>query len=155
MLCEPITYTDFDGNVHENEPFYFNISRPEIADLQFSTPGGLRAHIQRIMKTEDLNEIYSLFKEIVLKSYGVKTPDGKSFVKVDEHGRSLGDLFQYHAAYEVLFEKLISDDESIAAFINEVTPKLSEEERKVAEKQMEEAGFKVVHLENRQTVAPK
>lgn len=137
MLKERIKYVDFDGNEHE-EDFYFNFSRPEIVDMQFSTPGGLRSHILRITQTEDVMEIYALFKEIVLKSYGEKSPDGRSFVKIDENGRSLGEKFQYHAAYEVLFSKLISSEDNMTAFINAVTPELTKEEREQAEKSLAE-----------------
>lgn len=157
MLKERIKYKDYDGVDHE-EDFYFNISKPEVTDLQFSTPGGLRTHIKRIVQTDDVVEIYALFKEIVLKSYGEKTPDGKSFIKVDSNGRSLGELFQYHAAYEKLFEKLTTSEDSIAAFINAVTPELTPEERAAAEKAMkEEDGFPnlAVVENNRQTVAPQ
>lgn len=145
MLKERIKYVDFNGNERE-EDFYFNISRPEVVDLQFSTPGGLRAHILRIIETEDTVKIYELFKEIVLKSYGEKTPDGKSFVKTDEHGRFLGESFQYHAAYEVLFSKLISSEDTMTNFINAITPELTEEERKAAKEA--EADFKVLKLED-------
>ncbi len=137
MLKERVDYKDFDGNDCAID-LYFNISRPELIDLQFSTEGGLRAHIERIALTKDVKELYNLVTEIVIKSYGERTPDGKSFIKKTPDGRYLGEMFLYHAAYEPFFLKLIENETNIANFINAVTPTLTDEERKESEKIVKE-----------------
>ena len=41
MLKKTITYTDYDGN-ERTEDFYFNISKAELAELEYSVKGGLK-----------------------------------------------------------------------------------------------------------------
>lgn len=117
MLKKRIKYTDFDGNERE-EDFFFHLMESEIAEMELSTAGGFTESIQRIIQSQDVPEIIKQFKTIILKSYGVKSPDGKRFIKND----ALSEEFSQTNAYSKLFMELATDDEAASAFINSIVP---------------------------------
>ena len=80
MLKKTITYTDYNG-VERKEDFYFNLTKAELMEMEMSTKGGLAEMIQRVVDSKDVPEIIKIFKELVLKAYGEKSPDGKRFIK--------------------------------------------------------------------------
>lgn len=122
MIKKEIKYTDLNGEASVKDA-YFDLNESELVGLEFTTPGGFKAHLERITKEQDRQEIYRLFKEILINAYGEKSPDGKYFMKVDENGRSLGELFQYSPAFNVLFMELIQNEDTMATFINGIVPK--------------------------------
>ena len=119
MLKKRIKYTDFDGNERE-EDFFFHLMESEIAEMELSTAGGFTESIQRIIQSQDVPEIIKQFKTIILKSYGVKSPDGKRFIKNDELREAFA---QTEAnAYSKLFMELATDDAAASAFVNGIVP---------------------------------
>ena len=117
MLKKHIKYTDYDGNLRE-EDFYFNLNKAEIAEMEMSTAGGLDKMINQIISEQDGKRIIELFKELVLKSYGKKSADGKRFIKSDE----LSEEFSQTEAYSDLFMELATDADAAAAFVNGIIP---------------------------------
>lgn len=117
MLKKRIKYVDFDGNKRE-EDFFFHLMESEIAEMELSTAGGFTESIQRIIQSQDVPEIIKQFKIIILKSYGVKSPDGKRFIK----NEALSEEFSQTNAYSKLFMELATDDEAASAFINGIVP---------------------------------
>lgn len=117
MLKKSITYTDYEG-VERTEDFYFNLSKAELVEMEFGVDGGLQKKIDKIVQSRDSKEIISLFKDIILRSYGVKSDDGKRFIKSKE----LADEFSQTEAYSELFMALASDDKEAADFINGIVP---------------------------------
>lgn len=83
MIKETITYTDYNGN-SRTEDFYFNLTKAEVMEMEMSTKGGLAEMIQRIVAAQDQPAIIKIFKDLIIKAYGVKSPDGKRFMKSDE-----------------------------------------------------------------------
>ena len=69
MICETITYTDFDG-VERTENFYFNLTEAEITEWSLSVEGGLQEYIDRIVKAKSQKELVELFKTVIEKAYG-------------------------------------------------------------------------------------
>lgn len=133
MIRWPITYTDFDDN-ERTEDFYFNLSKSELMEMDFSQTGGMEKMIRSIVEAQDTKGIIEVFKAIILKSYGEKSLDGKQFVKL-RNGQKLAEEFQQTAAYDALFMELATDDKKAADFINGVIPKalakqLAEEQTK-------------------------
>lgn len=120
MLKKTITYTDYDG-VQRTEDFYFNLSKAEIAEMELSTAGGLDKTINRIVAEQDGKRIIALFKDLVLKSYGKKSDDGRRFIKSQE----LRDEFSQTEAYSDLFMELATDADAAAAFVNGIVPDMS------------------------------
>ena len=118
MLVKKIKYTDYN-DVERNETFYFNLSKPELIELQASQEGGLSEYINKIAEEQDMKKIIEFFKTIINISYGCKSADGKRFVKSKE----LTEAFMQSEAYSELFMELSSNAEAAAEFVNGIVPK--------------------------------
>ena len=119
MLKKTITYTDYNGS-ERTEDFYFNLTKAEIMEMEMSTSGGLAEMIKRIVAAQDAPAIIKIFKELILKAYGEKSPDGKKFIKNDE----LSTGFSQTEAYSQLFMELATNADAAADFVNGITPKM-------------------------------
>lgn len=117
MLRKTIKYTDYNG-VEREEDYLFNLSKAECMEMELSTNGGMENMIKQIIAEKDNEKIVNLFKKIILKAYGVKSPDGKYFRKSDEISAD----FAATEAYSVLFMELSTDADAAAKFINAVLP---------------------------------
>ena len=69
MFTKTVTYKDFDGN-ERTEVCRFNLSEPEIIEMETSYPGGLEQMLKKIIEEKDQQKILAVFKELMLKSYG-------------------------------------------------------------------------------------
>lgn len=118
MLAKTIKYTDYNG-VERKETHYFNYNKAEITEMELSTAGGLTEMIKKITEAQDGPSIMKLFKDIILGSYGVKSPDGKQFIKSDE----LSKQFSQTEAYSELFMELVTNADAAAEFVNGIVPK--------------------------------
>lgn len=117
MLVKNITYTDYNGN-ERTEKFYFNLSKAELVEMEYSATGGLAQTIEKIIEAQDGPQIMALFKELILKAYGEKSADGKRFVKSKE----LSEEFAQTEAYVQLFMELATDAEAASNFVNGLIP---------------------------------
>ena len=117
MLKKTITYQDYNG-VERTEDFYFNLTKAEIMEMEMSTEGGMADMITRIVSAQDTPAIIKVFKDLLLKSYGTKSPDGKRFIKSKE----LSDEFAQTEAYSVLFMELATDADAASNFVNGIIP---------------------------------
>ena len=117
MLKKTITYTDYDGN-ERTEDFYFGLNKAELLELEMSVSGGYQALLQKIISEKDMPRLISIFKELVLKSYGAKSLDGKRFIKNEE----LTNEFIQTEAYSDLFMSLAADANAAAEFCNGIMP---------------------------------
>lgn len=117
MLKKTISYTDYDGN-QRTEDFYFNLSKAEITEMELSMEGGMRAYIQRIIAAKSQLELVKLFKDVVLKSYGKKSADGRLFLKND----AIRAEFEASPAFSAIYMELMSDAQKAANFINGLMP---------------------------------
>ncbi len=118
MLKKTITYTDYNG-VERTEDFYFNLNESEITEMQYGFEGGLAQMLMKIINAQDAPAIIRVMKEIVLKSYGEKSPDGKRFIKSKE----LSEAFSQTEAYNQLYMELATDDKKGADVVNAIIPK--------------------------------
>jgi hypothetical protein len=114
------TYTDYNGE-EKTENFWFNLDKFELAELLATPSGGLDALLEKVVNTNDTATIVRTFKEIILKAYGEKTPDGR-FVKIDDAGHPLSVRFSQTAVFPELFMELAFDSEKAANFINGCMP---------------------------------
>lgn len=117
MLKKSITYTDYNGS-ERTEDFYFNLTKAEIMEMEMSTTGGLTEMINRIVAAQDAPAIISIFKKLILKAYGEKSPDGKRFIKNDE----LATAFSQTEAYSQLFMELATNADEASKFVNGIVP---------------------------------
>ena len=118
MLKKTIKYTNYN-DVQMTEDFYFNLTKAEIMEMEMSTSGGLAEMITKIVNAQDAPAIIKIFKELILRAYGEKSPDGKRFIKSKE----LSDAFAQTEAYSELFMELSTDADAAAAFVNGIVPK--------------------------------
>lgn len=117
MLKKTITYTDFNG-VERTEDFYFNLNKAEIMEMELCTTGGLAEMIERVVAAKDTPTIVKIFKDLILKSYGHKSPDGKQFIKSEQ----ISTDFSQTEAYSQLFMELATDADAAAKFVNGIVP---------------------------------
>jgi hypothetical protein len=118
MLKRTIMFEDFNG-VQSTEVYYFNLSKSELIELEVGYKAGLQAALTKIIEAEDKASLIAEFKKIILLAYGIKSEDGKRFIKSDE----LRKEFEQTAAYQQLFMELALDESKAAEFINGVLPK--------------------------------
>lgn len=117
MLKKTIEYVDYNGNPRK-EDFYFNMSEAELTEMEYSTNGGFTEMIKRVVSAQDGATIMKTFKDIILKSYGEKTLDGKRFVKSKE----LSEAFSQTEAFSKLYMELCTDDNAASDFFNGIIP---------------------------------
>lgn len=126
MLKHTIDYTDFNGT-KRSEEFYFNLTQTEALELETSVDEGFSDMLKRIAETEDRREMIQIFKKIILLSYGLKSDDGRRFIKSDQ----LREDFQQTAAFSALYMSFITDANMAAKFINGIIPDVSDIEKKL------------------------
>lgn len=117
MLKKTITYTDYNGTTRK-EDFYFNLTQAEVTELEVSVEGGLVEMINRIVAAQNGKVIIETFKDIILRAYGEKSPDGRRFIKNQE----VRDAFAQTEAYSKLFMELATDAKAASEFVNGIVP---------------------------------
>ena len=123
MLKKTITYTDYNGTTRK-EDFYFNLTQAEVTELEVSVEGGLVEQINRIVAAQNGKVIIETFKDIILRAYGEKSPDGRRFIKNQE----VRDAFAQTEAYSNLFMELATDAKAASEFVNGIVPPKTEKE---------------------------
>lgn len=144
MYKKMIKYEDFNG-VQREEPFYFNLSKAELMEMELSTQAGVDEMIRMLIATRDHAKIVETYKNLILKSYGIKSEDGTRFIKTPE----LREAFEQSNAYSEFFIELMSSSEAQAAFINGVVsgvnmPEMKEED---AIAKLKELGYDTTRIE--------
>lgn len=112
MLKKTIAYTDYNGN-QRNETFYFNLSKSELVELSVTY-----GNFSDIAASNDIGKLVGAMKDIILKAYGVKSDDGKRFIKSQE----LSLEFYQSEAYSTLFMELATNSDEANKFIKGLIP---------------------------------
>lgn len=118
MLKRPITYENFNDET-VTEDFYFNLSKTELVKLDVQYEDGLGTHLVKVSRSENKKELLETFMDLILRSYGEKSADGKTFTKSD----AMREAFSQTAAFDTLFIELTKNETTIAEFIIGVFPK--------------------------------
>lgn len=117
MFKKEITFKDYN-DVERKESFYFNLTKAELTEMELSQQGGLGKTIEKVVETKEIPKIMEIFKNLIQKSYGVKSEDGRRFKKSDEITKE----FTETEAYSILFMELATDSDAAAAFVNGIIP---------------------------------
>lgn len=117
MLKKTVKYVDYNG-VERVEDFYFNMTKAEVAEMEMSVEGGFSKMLQELVASKDNVKIVALFKQMVLKAYGEKSPDGRRFIKSE----AISEAFSQTEAYSEIFMELALNEEAAAAFVNGIMP---------------------------------
>lgn len=150
MYAKTIKYTDYNGNQRE-ETFYFNLSKAELIDLEWRTPGGLENYMKHIMSMMDGQALADTFKMLIEKSYGVKDPEGRRFIKNEQVLKN----FTETEAYVELYVQLATDDKAAAEFVNGIFPKEAVEAARKQKEMAEKAGLQIVDTSKPSNVMPQ
>ena len=117
MYAKEITYNDYN-DIERKETFLFDLSEAEILEMELSTVGGFEQYVNKIINAQDTPQLVKLFKELILKAYGVKSDDGRRFIKTEEIARE----FSQTRAYSKLFMELATDAQAAVEFVNKIVP---------------------------------
>lgn len=117
MFKKTMTYKDYNGE-DVTRTFYFNISRAELIELEASSDGGVFTLIDQLTENRDIHRIVEIFKTLILKSIGRKSPDGERFIKSEE----IAQEFSQTEAFSDLFVELASDSDFAAEFVKGILP---------------------------------
>lgn len=117
MFKRTETYTDYNG-VERTEDFYFNLTEAELTEIEIGTTGGLAETVRVLINAKNVKAIIAIFKDLVFKAYGEKSPDGRRFMKSYEISKA----FSETEAYNQIFMSLATDADAAAEFINGIIP---------------------------------
>lgn len=81
MLKKTITYEDFNGD-KRTEDFYFGYTKLQL--MEMIEVDDVQRTLEKVQESTHGPTIYALFKKLIVDSYGVKSADGRSFVKNEE-----------------------------------------------------------------------
>ena len=134
MLTKTISYEDFDGN-KVTETLQFNLTKTEAMEIAFALPDDVKKTVadgptdmteeiaKKILARMGDTKIVDFIKTVVLKAYGVKSEDGKRFIKTDENGNPMSIAFSQTMAYDAIITELMTSDETAAMnFVNALLP---------------------------------
>ena len=112
MLKKTITYIDFDGN-KRTEDLYFNMTRSELIEFSFGLPD-LKENVSDKITKQEAEELgkkmvekmggegmYKFVKDLIFKSFGVKSEDGRRFIKSEQLSTEFTQTMAYDEATDV------------------------------------------------------
>lgn len=127
MLTKNITYTDLNGK-ERTDQYMFHMSKADVIRLEaeLSTPEefedgsttALERVINKFVETKNIHEIVMFFEDLIKRSFGVKSEDGRSFLKYLD----ASDAFMQSPAYDVLLIELLSNEQNAIAFFSAILP---------------------------------
>lgn len=115
MITIPFTYVDFFGT-ERTEEASFHFSSEEIISLEASKNGGLIEWMKKCASTNNTEELMPVFRDVILKSYGEISADGRRF----EKSPALSKAFSETPMFSQLIEKFFADVNYAADFFNKV-----------------------------------
>lgn len=136
MYEDKVTYENFDGETI-TEKLFFNLNKVELAENMGISKRFEKLQEQidndgkpRQLTTEEIQEMVDLVKELMRISYGVRSEDGRRFIKSDQIWLE----FTQTAAYDDYLFGLFEEPSRSINFLTGIMPK---DVRAEAEKMME------------------
>jgi hypothetical protein len=117
MFKKVIEYRDYNG-VERKETHYFHLTQAELMKMEMGITGGFTQMVEKLIDAKDVPQLMTVFEDMIQKSYGVKTPDGKGFSKKKEYLEA----FMETPAYSVLFMELATNTKAASDFVNGIMP---------------------------------
>lgn len=115
MIKKTFTYVDFLGT-ERTEDAVFHFSTEEVISMEASKNGGLMEWMKKAIETDNTEELMPVFRDVVLKSYGEISPDGRRFVKSPEMSKA----FSETPMFTQLIESFFREPNAAAEFFNGV-----------------------------------
>lgn len=127
MVKKTVTYMNPFTEQMVTEDHYFHISKADLVEMEVEEHGatytkdgetltGMRAHLQRIVDSEDGKAVLKEFKAILRRAYGKKV--GDRFIKNSE----VWSEFEGSEAYSELVFELLTHGDKLAEFVNKIVP---------------------------------
>lgn len=134
MIKKTIQYTDLNEE-QQTEVVHFHMSRADVIEIIAT---GEADRWSAILEENNNEKSHALLMDLMRRTYGVKSDDGKRFIRSDE---LWADFIQTEAYSQLAFE-LAVDAEAGAAFFNGLLPQslLAELQAAVAKQQAEHPG---------------
>lgn len=119
MYSIEIPFKDFLGQDRIGK-YTFHLSESELLELEYKTGGELRRTLNVLSEgTENTVDLAGFFAMFIKAAYGEMSPDGLTFDKTEE----IWNRFYRSNAYNELFMKVMTDDNSAIDLINGSMPK--------------------------------
>lgn len=115
MVSKTINFINYNGE-KDSEKAYFDMTEKEMSQfiLKYgNNENSLRNYIQRIAEEGNTKALFELIDDLLLSSYGIKSDDGKRFVK--DKQKTLE--FSTSEPYSVLFTEMFSNPDNFVDFI--------------------------------------
>lgn len=124
MLKQTVKYTDFDDN-ECSEVLYFNLTKTELTENM-----NLKDELEKIqedftgdearpLEEHEIRRILDLVKTFMRLSYGIRSDDGKRFVKTPD----IWEEFTQTAAYDAFLFGLFETPSKAVEFMTGILPK--------------------------------
>ena len=130
MFKKTIEFKDYDGT-DKTKDCWFHLKKTEILELAMDLPEDLTEDIvdeqgnaieedigHKIYEALGKKGVMKFIKDLILKSYGIRSRDGKTFEKSDE----ITYKFSQTLAFEKLYFDMITKDDVFVEFVNAVIP---------------------------------
>jgi hypothetical protein len=132
MYKKTVEFKDYDGS-EKTKDCWFHLKRTELLEIAMDLPEDVTDDIvndnareeigHKIYETLGKKGVMMFIKNLILKSYGIRARDGKSFEKSDE----ITYRFSQTLAFEQLYYDIITKDEVMVEFLNAVIPTNTDE----------------------------
>lgn len=118
MFKKTIPYLDLDGHQTEGT-FHFGLDEAELTEFGLSyNDGDLEGYFKKVMLDKDRAAIIALFKDMLTRSVGHRSEDGRRFVKTDD----ISAEFLQTGAYAAYFMEMMMEPQKAIEFIIETVP---------------------------------
>lgn len=132
MINKTVTFKNFDGE-EVTKTYSFHMNKTEMMRWETEGEESIGKKVVDAVNTKNPKGIFEFICELLLRSYGEKSEDGISFVKV-KNGIPLRDSFESSLAFDAIIDEFIKDPNKLNAFVEHVFP---EEVLKMGAEQME------------------
>lgn len=130
MIKKTVNYVDFDGN-ERTETLYFNMTQTELVEIAIDLPDGLsesvgtdptkideKIAVPKVLEALGSKGVLDFIKKLVLKSYGIKSEDGRRFEKSEK----ISTEFSQTLAFDKVIMELMTGDKAAIEFMNSLIP---------------------------------
>lgn len=107
MITKKVTYEDFNGNKRTDE-LNFHMNKAECVEFLAMND----------TSSDDFKTMVITIRDLILKSYGEVSPDGRRFIKSEEKSKA----FYQTEAYSTLYMELVNDENEMDEFMRCVIP---------------------------------
>lgn len=118
MYIKTIKCEDFNGDM-QTYNLYFNLTKKELLKMDANIEGGMLNYLNKLRDEKNAKDMMNFIDILIDASYGVKSDDGKKFIKNDD----VLDDFKSSPAYDEYYYQLLTAEGEADKFIDKVFPR--------------------------------